>query len=514
MNKSPHRPVVILDFGSQYTQLIARRVREMNVYSVIVPCNLPFEELVKMSPQAVILSGGPSSVYDPASPVCDERVLELGVPVLGICYGLQWMSYKLGGKVEPAGRREYGFAQLEIAPPSDLLKGLPSPLRVWNSHGDHVVEVPPGFRVTGRTENAISVIENPQAKMFAVEFHPEVRHTDRGADILRLYVHGICGIQANWFPRSFIEETVERVRAQVGDGKAICALSGGVDSAVAATLVGRALGDRLTCVFVDNGVLRKNEYETVTYKLSKQAHLNVRPVDASARFLARLRGLTDPEQKRKTIGEEFIRVFEEQARALGEVKFLVQGTLYPDVIESVSVKGPAATIKSHHNVGGLPADLQFQLIEPLRDLFKDEVRAVGRELGLDEDIVSRQPFPGPGLAVRILGEVTEERLRMVREADAIVLEEVRAAGLYTKLWQSFAVLLPVSSVGVMGDARTYASTIAVRAVESEDGMTADWARLPAPLLERMATRIVNEVKGVNRVVFDVTSKPPGTIEWE
>ncbi len=509
----PH-PIVVLDFGSQFTQLIARRIREMNVYSVIVPCNIAFDQLVKMSPQALILSGGPSSVYDPASPVCDERVLKMNLPVLGICYGLQWMSHKLGGKVEPASRREYGFAQLDIAGASEVLKGIPTPLRVWNSHGDHVAEVPPGFEITGRTENAISVIENPRARQFAVEFHPEVRHTDHGSEILKNFVANICGIQPNWFPRSFIEESVERIRRQVGDGRALCALSGGVDSAVAATLVGRALGDRLTCVFVDNGVLRKNEFELVTAKLREQAHLNVRAVDRSKRFLDRLRGMTDPEKKRKIIGEEFIRVFEEEARSIGNPEFLVQGTLYPDVIESVSVKGPAATIKSHHNVGGLPEDLQFKLIEPLRELFKDEVRIVGRELGLDAEIVSRQPFPGPGLAVRIVGEVTEDRLRIVREADAIVVEEVRAAGFYHRLWQSFAVLLPVSSVGVMGDARTYASTIAVRAVESEDGMTADWAKLPAPLLERIATRIVNEVKGVNRVVLDITSKPPGTIEWE
>lgn len=486
----------------------------MNVYSVIVPCNLAFDQIVKMSPQALILSGGPSSVYDPASPVCDERVLKMNLPVLGICYGLQWMSYKLGGKVEPASRREYGFAQLDIGAESKILKGIPTPLRVWNSHGDHVTAVPPGFEITGRTENAISVIENPAAKQYALEFHPEVHHTDRGSDILKNFVQNICGIQPNWFPRSFIAETVERVRAQVGKGTALCALSGGVDSAVAATLVGQALGDRLTCVFVDNGVLRKNEFERVTAKLREQAHLNVRAVDRSKRFLDRLRGVTDPEKKRKIIGEEFIRVFEEEARGIGNPEFLVQGTLYPDVIESVSVKGPAATIKSHHNVGGLPEDMKFKLIEPLRELFKDEVRVVGRELGLDEEIVNRQPFPGPGLAVRIVGEVTEDRLRMVREADAIVVEEVRAAGLYHHLWQSFAVLLPVSSVGVMGDARTYASTIAVRAVESEDGMTADWAKLPHALLERLATRIVNEVKGVNRVVLDITSKPPGTIEWE
>ncbi len=513
MNSSP-RPIVVLDFGSQYTQLIARRIREMQVYSVIVPCTIAFDELVKMSPQALILSGGPASVYDPASPAADERILKLNLPVLGICYGLQWMAYKLGGKVEPARRREYGFAMLEADSASELLKNLPSPLRVWNSHGDHVAEVPPGFRVTGRTENAISVIENAAARMYAVEFHPEVRHTDRGDDILRNFVKGICGIQPNWFPRAFIEQSVEQIRERTGQERALCALSGGVDSAVAATLVSRAIGDRLTCVFVNNGLLRKNEFEKVSAVLREQAHLNVVAVEAGGRFLARLVGITDPEQKRKIIGEEFIRVFEEEARRLGDVKFLVQGTLYPDVIESVSVRGPAATIKSHHNVGGLPADLRFRLIEPLRELFKDEVREVGRELGLPEELVNRQPFPGPGLAVRIVGEVTEERLRMVREADAIVQEEILGAGLTQELWQSFAVLLPISSVGVMGDARTYAATIAIRAVRSEDGMTADWARLPGELVARISTRVVNEVKGVNRVVLDVTSKPPATIEWE
>jgi GMP synthase (glutamine-hydrolysing) len=507
-------PIVVLDFGSQYTQLIARRIREMHVYSVIVPCNIKFDELVKMSPRAIILSGGPSSVYDPTSPVADARVLKLNVPVLGICYGLQWMSYKLGGKVEPAARREYGFAQLDLSPPTELLDGIPSPQRVWNSHGDHVTQAPAGFRITGRTENAISVIENSAAKMYAVEFHPEVRHTVQGARILRNFVEKICGAEANWQPRSFIEESVERIRERVGGERALCALSGGVDSSVAAALVSRAIGERLICVFVNNGLLRLNEFEKVTAVLREQAHLNVRAVDHSARFLKRLAGVTDPEQKRKIIGEEFIRVFEEEAKALGAIPFLVQGTLYPDVIESVSVKGPAATIKSHHNVGGLPLDLKFELIEPLRELFKDEVREVGRELGLNDEIVSRQPFPGPGLAVRIVGQITEERLRILREADAIVVGEIRASGLYKELWQSFAVLLPVSSVGVMGDARTYASTIAVRAVNSEDGMTADWAKLPPQVLERISTRIVNEVKGVNRVVYDVTSKPPGTIEWE
>lgn len=509
-----HRPIVILDFGGQYTQLIARRIRENHVYSVIVPCHTPFEDLARMTPQAIILSGGPASVYDPGSPTCDDRVFKLNVPILGICYGFQLMAAKLDGKVERAARREYGFGKLEACSSSELLGDFRSSRRVWNSHGDHVTEVPPGFRVTGRTENAISVIENPEAKMYAVEFHPEVRHTEGGNEILRRFALDISGTKPNWFPGSFVEEATERIRRQVGQGRALCALSGGVDSTVAATLVGRAIGDRLTCVFVNNGLLRKGEFEEVSRELEDQAHLNVRAVDRTARFLSRLRGVTDPEQKRKIIGEEFIRVFEEEARGLGETEFLVQGTLYPDVIESVSVKGPSATIKSHHNVGGLPANLKFQLIEPLRELFKDEVRAVGMELGLAERIVNRQPFPGPGLAVRIVGEVTEDRLRVVREADAIVLEEIRSAGLYRRLWQSFAVLLPVSSVGVMGDSRTYASTIAVRAVESDDGMTADWAKIPAPVLERISTRIVNEVAGVNRVVFDITSKPPGTIEWE
>lgn len=508
------KPVVILDFGSQYTQLIARRVREHQVYAVIVPCHIPFADLQAMEPQAIILSGGPSSVYDPESPQCDDRVFQMGLPLLGICYGIHLMSHKLGGKVEPAGRREYGFARLEMHAPSEIMKGVPNPLRVWNSHGDHVVAVPPGFEITGRTENAISVIEAPARKMYALEFHPEVHHTEHGSDILRNFVRDICGIEPNWFPRSFIEETVDRVRGQVGKERVMCALSGGVDSAVAATLVAKAIGDQLICVFVDNGLLRQDEFQKVSSALREQGHLNVRAVDYSGRFLTRLQDVTDPERKRKIIGEEFIRVFEEEARGLGEVKFLVQGTLYPDVIESVSVKGPAATIKSHHNVGGLPPDLKFELIEPLRELFKDEVRIVGRELGLGEEMVNRQPFPGPGLAVRIVGAVTVERLRMVREADAIVQNEVRTAGYYRRLWQSFAVLLPVSSVGVMGDARTYASTIGIRAVESEDGMTADWAKLPYDLLQRISTRIVNEVKGVNRVVLDVTSKPPGTIEWE
>ncbi len=508
------QPIVVVDFGSQYTQLIARRIREMHVAAAIVPCHKPFEEIEAMEPPGIILSGGPASVYDEASPKADPRILKMGVPALGICYGFQWMAAALGGRVEPASRREYGFAKLEISRPTALLAGLPSPFCVWNSHGDHVTMAPPGFTVTGRTENAISVIENPDAKMYAVEFHPEVKHTEHGDEIIRRFVLDICGVKPNWFPSSFIETTVQAIRERIGGERVICALSGGVDSLVAAALVSRAVGDRLTCIFVNNGLLRQDEFEKVTSTLARQAHLNVRAVDQPSRFLRRLRGVIDPEEKRKIIGEEFIRVFEEEARKLGPVRFLVQGTLYPDVIESVSVRGPAATIKSHHNVGGLPADLKFALIEPLRELFKDEVRLVGRELGLSDHLTGRQPFPGPGLAIRIIGEVTEERLRIVRQADTVLQEEIRGADLYHRLWQSFAVLLPVFSVGVMGDARSYGSAIALRAVESEDGMTADWAKLPPELLSRIATRIVNEVKGVNRVVLDITSKPPGTIEWE
>jgi GMP synthase (glutamine-hydrolysing) len=508
------RPVAVIDFGSQYTQLIARRIREMQIAAVILPCHKPFEELARLAPPAIILSGGPASVYDPASPRCDPRIFRLGAPVLGICYGFQCMAAALGGRVQRASRREYGFAQLQILPPTELLKDLPPAIRVWNSHGDHVVEAPQGFRVTGQTENAISAIENPAARMYAVEFHPEVHHTQHGSDILRRFIFDLCGLTPNWFPSSFIESTVQRIRDQIGERRALCALSGGVDSLVAATLVGRAIGERLTCVFVNNGLLRKNEFERVTAALKSQPHLTVDAVDYSPGFLRALRGVIDPEQKRRIIGREFIRAFEAEARKLGPVEYLVQGTLYPDVIESVSVQGPAAVIKSHHNVGGLPSDLKFQLIEPLRELFKDEVRVVGRELGLDDELLSRQPFPGPGLAVRILGEVTEDRLATVRNADEIVQEEIHRAELAAQLWQYFAVLLPVMSVGVMGDARSYGSTVAIRAVGSEDGMTADWAKLPADVIGRIANRIVNEVHGVNRVVLDVTSKPPATIEWE
>ncbi len=509
-----HAGIVILDFGSQYTQLIARRIREQNVFSVVVPYNTPVEEIRRMSPRGIILSGGPSSVFDQGAPHCAPEVLRLGVPVLGICYGLQLLAHQLGGRVRPALRREYGRAQLEREDSSRLLAGLPPTISVWNSHGDQVEELPPGFRPAGRTANAVAAIEDPQRGLYALQFHPEVRHTPDGPQILRNFVRDICGVSPDWTPAFFIQESIARVREQVGQGHAVCALSGGVDSTVAATLVHRAIGPRLTCIFVDNGLLRKEEFPGTLALLREELGLNVVGVDAGRRFLEKLAGVTDPERKRQIIGTEFIRVFEEEAGKRGPVEHLVQGTLYPDVIESVSVKGPSATIKSHHNVGGLPLDMKLQLIEPLRDLFKDEVRRVGRELALPERVLQRQPFPGPGLAVRIVGEVTAERLAILREADSVVLEEIGRAGLYDQVWQSFAVLLPVRSVGVMGDQRTYAYTVALRCVQSEDGMTADWVPLAPELLGRISNRIVNEVRGVNRVVYDISSKPPSTIEWE
>jgi GMP synthase (glutamine-hydrolysing) len=513
--------VVVLDFGGQYTQLIARRIREQQVFSAILPCTASLDEIRALEPAGIVLSGGPSSVYDSDAPVCNPKILELGVPVLGICYGMHWLTHALGGKVERARRREYGAAHLDIKCQSKLFSGLPERLKIWNSHGDHVVGVPEGFQITGHTDNAVAAVEHAGKRFYGVEFHPEVNHTDRGTEILRNFVFGICGAEKNWNRAGFIASTVESIRKQAEGARAICALSGGVDSAVAAALVHRAIGTRLTNVFVDTGLLRHNEFSDTLELLRDRLGLNVIGVDASDRFLGRLNGVTDPEAKRKRIGAEFIGVFAEEARNLAgssperePVKFLVQGTLYPDVIESVSVKGPSATIKSHHNVGGLPADMPFSLIEPLRDLFKDEVRQIGRELGLPEEILVKHPFPGPGLAVRLLGEVTREKLATLRLADAVVVEEIRRAGLYEKVWQAFAVLLPVRSVGVMGDGRTYADTIAVRVVDSLDAMTADWSRLPQEVLERISTRVVNEVPGVNRVVYDISSKPPGTIEWE
>ena len=520
--------IVVLDFGAQYSQLIARRIREQKVFSVVLPFNASLDEIRSYSPVGIVLSGGPSSVYDKGAPHADKKVFELGVPVLGICYGLQFMVYALGGRVRPAEKREYGHAKVELqAADSQLFQGLPKLLAVWMSHGDSAEELPPGFRLTAKTPNAIAAIENAERKMWAVQFHPEVHHTPLGSDILRNFALNICGAAPNWTGQHFIDATVAQVRQQVGNGRAICALSGGVDSSVAAVLVDRAMRDasgrsRLTCVFVNNGVLRKNEFEKVQKNLRDNLGLHLVAVDATDRFMKKLAGVTDPEKKRKIIGKEFIAVFDQQARRIfqenekagGRVKWLVQGTLYPDVIESRSVRGPSEVIKSHHNVGGLPEKMKLKLIEPLKDLFKDEVRRIGRDLGMPEDILQRQPFPGPGLAVRILGEVTKERADLLRECDDIVVGEIKKAGLYQKIWQSFAVLLPVMSVGVMGDQRTYAYTCAIRAVHSEDGMTADWVPLPYEVLKTISNRIVNEVRGVNRVVYDITSKPPGTIEWE
>ncbi len=509
--------IIILDFGSQYTQVIARRIRECNVYSIIVSYATPAAEIAAMNPKGIILSGGPASVYARKAPLPEKAIFDLGVPVLGICYGLQIMAQFLGGKVEPGTKREFGKGTLDVKDSfCPLFAGLPERLQVWNSHGDKLTKLPTGFVPVAVTENSdYAAIENRERKMFGLQFHPEVVHTPRGREILGNFVHNICGCGRNWTMHNYIDQAVETIRAQVGKELVILGLSGGVDSSVAAALLHKAIGKQLTCIFVNNGVLRGREAGVVREVFGRHFKMKLQYEDASKLFLRRLKGVTDPERKRKIIGKTFIEVFETAAKRAGKAKFLAQGTLYPDVIESVPIAGnPAAMIKSHHNVGGLPKRMRFQLVEPLKCLFKDEVRELGLELGLPREIVLRQPFPGPGLAVRILGEVSPDRLTILRNADTIVVDEMKSSGWYYKIWQSFAVLLPVRSVGVMGDERTYDYTIAIRAVESQDGMTADWVKLPYDLMEKLSNRIINEVKGVNRVCFDITSKPPGTIEWE
>ncbi len=509
--------IIILDFGSQYTQVIARRIRDCNVFCVILPYKTPAAAIAAQQPAGLILSGGPSSVYSQDAPLPDPAIFSLGVPVLGICYGLQLLGRYLGGKVERGQKREYGKGLLTVADARcALFRRLPPRLQVWNSHGDKLTRLPSGFKPAAVTENsAYAVIEHRRKRMFGLQFHPEVVHTPRGMEILRNFVHGVCGCGRNWTMRNYIEQAVEEIRAQVGRDRVILGLSGGVDSSVAAALLHKAIGDQLTCIFVNNGLLRAREAETVQEVFGRHFKIRLQYEDASSLFLRRLKGVLNPERKRKIIGRTFIEVFQAATRRAGQARFLAQGTLYPDVIESVPIGGnPAALIKSHHNVGGLPRKMKFQLVEPLKCLFKDEVRRLGVELGLPKEIVYRQPFPGPGLAVRILGEVTRPRCEILRNADRIVVDEMKKSGWYYQIWQSFAVLLPVRSVGVMGDERTYDYTIAVRAVESQDGMTADWVKLPYKLLEKLSNRIINEVKGINRVVFDITSKPPGTIEWE
>lgn len=532
INSNTHTPInpltdkiLVLDFGSQYTQLIARRVREAKVYSEIFPFNFSIKKIKEFNPKGIILSGSPASVYDKKAPIVDKEIFNLGVPVLGICYGMQLMTHMLGGVVAKSLKREYGRAELNIDKSINLFHGsrnwLSQPGQqhgttiVWMSHGDRIEEMPAGFTSIAHTDNSpVAAMANIYKGLYGLQFHPEVVHTPYGRYILENFVYKICGCSPTWTMKAFVDYSVEHIKKVVGKEKVICALSGGVDSSVVAALVNKAIGKQLICVFVNNGLLRKNEAKTVLDTFKIHMNLNIKYVDAAKRFLKRLKNITDPEKKRKLIGREFIAVFEDSAKKTGKMDFLAQGTLYPDVIESKSFKGPSATIKSHHNVGGLPTKMTFKLIEPLRELFKDEVRVLGKELGLSDELIWRQPFPGPGLAIRILGEVTENRLKILREADAIVLEEIRKAGLYRDIWQSFAVLLPIKTVGVMGDERTYENVIALRAVTSLDGMTADWVKLPYDLLVTMSNRIINEVKGVNRVVYDISSKPPSTIEWE
>jgi GMP synthase (glutamine-hydrolysing) len=509
--------ILILDFGSQYTQLIARRIREARVYCEIHPFNVSLEKIRALNPEGIILSGGPASVYQEDAPRVDRSVLETPVPILGICYGMGLINQLAGGDVARADRREYGPAELLLDDTSDLFYGFRSsePLRVWMSHGDKMKSLPPSWRILAHTMDApIAGFSDPEKRRFGVQFHPEVAHTERGKQILDNFLFRICRCQADWTMSHFIETSVDKIRQQVGESRVLCALSGGVDSSVTATLVHRAIDERLSCVFVNNGLLRQDEEHSVCRIFEERFGKSFHYADSSQLFLFALRGIEDPEAKRKIIGRVFIDVFDQEAKKLGEIPFLAQGTLYPDVIESVSFVGPSATIKTHHNVGGLPDQMRFQLVEPLRELFKDEVRKVGKELGLPPDLIDRQPFPGPGLAIRVLGEVTEERLRVLRRADAIVMEEIRDARLYDKVWQSFAVLLPIKTVGVMGDERSYENVIALRVVESQDGMTADWVPLPPELLARISNRIINQVQGVNRVVYDISSKPPATIEWE
>ncbi|HSA07610.1 MAG TPA: glutamine-hydrolyzing GMP synthase [Candidatus Gastranaerophilales bacterium] len=509
--------ILILDFGSQYTQLIARRIREHNVYCEIHPFNYNLGKIQKFKPKGIILSGGPSSVYDENAPICSKELFDLNIPILGICYGMQLMSHCLGGKVEYSSKREYGRAHIDILENNNLFEGIHNfrQLPVWMSHGDKVTSIPQGFRQVAKTNNCdYAVMYNSERKLYGVQFHPEVIHTHEGIKILSNFVFEISGCRPNWNMKSFIETKIEEIRHQVGNRNVICGLSGGVDSSVAAVLINKAIGDQQKCIFVNNGLLRANEAEKVQKVFRDNFHIDLIYVDAEDQFLDALKGITDPEQKRKIIGREFINVFEQEADKIKNAEFLAQGTLYPDVIESVSFKGPSATIKSHHNVGGLPEKMNLKLIEPFRELFKDEVRLVGKELGMPDEIINRHPFPGPGLGIRVLGEVTKERLEILRKADTIALEEIKKAGIYNDIWQAFTVLLPVKSVGVMGDERTYENTAALRMVESVDGMTADWAKVPYEVLAVISNRIINEVAGINRVVYDISSKPPGTIEWE